>query len=161
MKRIDVAIAIVLRESKVLIARRKAGQPLAGYWEFPGGKCHRKESLEVCLARELWEEVEIVAKPVLSFSSITFNYPHESVCLHPFLCIHQSGEPKAIGCQEVRWIDPAQLREYRFPEANGPLIDQLVLALPPNSWSGGKDGGVGISELISPGGGLRLPIRGD
>jgi 8-oxo-dGTP diphosphatase len=125
MKRIDVAIAIVLRESKLLIARRKADGPLAGYWEFPGGKRHRNETLEACLARELWEELDIRAKPVLSFSPITHDYPHGSVCLHPFLCMHQAGEPRPLGCEETRWIDPIQLRQYQFPEANAPLIDQL------------------------------------
>ena len=135
MKRIDVAIAIVLRESKLLIARRKAGGPLGGYWEFPGGKRHRNETLQACLARELWEELAIRAKPVLSFTSITHSYSHELVCLHPFLCIHQSGEPRAIGCEEARWIDPSQLRQYQFPPANAQLIDQLIQALPPNSWN--------------------------
>ena len=128
-------IAVVLRDSKLLVARRKPDDPLGGYWEFPGGKRHRKETLDACLARELWEELAIRAKPVLSFSPITHNYPHGLVCLHPFLCIHQSGEPQAIGCEEIRWIHAPQLRKYQFPEANAPLLEQLIQALPPNSWN--------------------------
>jgi mutator protein MutT len=149
MKRIDVAIAIVLRESKLLIARRKADGPLGGYWEFPGGKRHRNETLEACLGRELWEELAIRAKPVLSFSPITHSYPHGLVCLHPFLCIHQSGEPRTIGCEETKWIDPPQLRQYQFPEANGPLIDQLIQALPPHSWGASVGSASGRERLPS------------
>jgi mutator protein MutT len=149
MKRFDVAIAVVLRESKLLIARRKAGGPLGGYWEFPGGKRHRNETLQACLARELWEELAIRAMPVLSFSSITHNYSHELVCLHPFLCIHQSGEPRAIGCEEARWIDPSQLGQYQFPEANAPLIEQLMQALPPNSWNRETNAAVKTFERLA------------
>jgi mutator protein MutT len=134
MKRTDVAIAIVLRDSKLLIARRKMEGPLGGYWEFPGGKRRRDETVETCLMRELWEELAIRAKPVLSFSPITHSYPNGAVCVYPFLCIHQEGEPRAIGCDEVRWVEPAQLRQFQFPEANASLIEQLILALPPNSW---------------------------
>ena len=35
---IEVAAGIILRDNKVLLAKRKEGKSLAGYWEFPGGK---------------------------------------------------------------------------------------------------------------------------
>src|SRR5258708_6068727 len=123
MNPIDVAIAIVLRDSKLLITRRKPERPLAGYWEFPGGKREGAETIEDCLARELREELAIRATPVLSFSPINHTYPHAQVCLHPFLCIYQSGEPRAIDSDEVKWISPDQLRQFKFPEANGSLLD--------------------------------------
>jgi len=35
---IEVAAGLIHRDGRYLIARRKAGVHLAGYWEFPGGK---------------------------------------------------------------------------------------------------------------------------
>jgi len=133
MKRVDVAIAIVLRGTRILITRRRDDGPLAGYWEFPGGKCEPHETIEQCLARELWEELAIRARPVMSFAPIHHNYPHTDVCLHPYLCLHEAGEPQLLACDDARWIDPPQLRHYQFPEANGRLIDQVIEALPPNT----------------------------
>jgi len=130
MKRVDVAIAAVLRGSQLLIAMRKSTGPLGGYWEFPGGKCEPGESLENCLARELWEELAIRAKPVMSLPPIMHDYPHAQVCLHPYICLLEAGEPQPHQSQMVRWVDPVQLRQYRFPEANAQLIEQLIEALP-------------------------------
>ncbi len=131
MNRVDVAIAIILRGSKLLITRRNPGGPFGGLWEFPGGKCEPTETIEQCLARELWEELAIRARPVMSFRPILHSYPHLEVCLHPYLCLHEAGEPQLIECQDAKWIDPPQLRQYQFPEANIKLIDQIIDALPP------------------------------
>jgi mutator protein MutT len=141
MKRVDVAIAIVLRGTRILITRRRDDGPFAGYWEFPGGKCEPHETIEQCLARELWEELAIRARPVMSFAPIHHSYPHTDVCLHPFLCLHEAGEPQLVECQDARWIDPPQLRHYQFPEANARLIDQILEALPPS-----RNGGSSVAS---------------
>ena len=51
MKVIQVAAGLILHEGRYLIARRKPGIHLAGFWEFPGGKRETGESLEECLRR--------------------------------------------------------------------------------------------------------------
>jgi mutator protein MutT len=130
MKRVDVAIAIVLRGSQVLIARRKSTGPFAGLWEFPGGKREPGETITECLHRELWEELTIHAKPIVSLPPIAHDYPQFHVRLHPYLCLYETGEPQLMECEEVRWVEPSDLRQYRFPEANTGLIDELLKALP-------------------------------
>jgi len=55
-RRVEVAVAVIERDGQFLIAQRPAGVPLAGYWEFPGGKIEAGESLEAAAARECWEE---------------------------------------------------------------------------------------------------------
>ena len=55
MRRI-IAAAIV-KENKVLIAKRKYGT-LAGYWEFPGGKIEAGETPQEALKREIMEELD-------------------------------------------------------------------------------------------------------
>jgi mutator protein MutT len=130
MKHLDVAVAIVFHDSKVLIARRKPGGVLGGYWEFPGGKCEPGETLQECVRRELLEELAMRVRPVVSFAPIQYQYPDRNVALHPFLCIHDSGDPQLLECDEIRWVEPPQLRHFNFPPANQVLIEQVIAAFP-------------------------------
>src|SRR5438445_7640587 len=54
------ACALVDTDGRVLIAQRPAGRPMAGLWEFPGGKVEAHERPEESLIRELKEELGIV-----------------------------------------------------------------------------------------------------
>ena len=130
MKHLDVAVAIVFRDSKVLITRRKPGAVLGGCWEFPGGKQEPGESLEDCVRRELLDELAMRVQPVMSFTPIMHQYPDRQVTLHAFLCTHESGEPQLLACDELNWVAPAELRNFEFPEANQRLIEELINALP-------------------------------
>ena len=53
----QVTAAIIIRDGKVLLTRRKQGESLAGFWEFPGGKIEKGETPQECLERELKEEL--------------------------------------------------------------------------------------------------------
>ena len=57
---IQIVLGIVLRDGRVLVARRPADVHLGGLWEFPGGRLESGESPRQALARELQEEVGIV-----------------------------------------------------------------------------------------------------
>jgi len=129
MERIDVAIGILTRAQRVLICRRKAKGAFGGYWEFPGGKCEPGESPSQCVVRELREELTIEARPTQALETFQHDYPHLHVRLHPFLCELTRGEPHPIECVQIEWVDPARLINYRFPEANEPLIRSLTLML--------------------------------
>jgi mutator protein MutT len=126
MTRIDAAIAIVTRGQKILVCQRKDDDTLGGFWEFPGGKCEAGETLEQCLARELREEVNIAATPIARLTTIEHDYPHALIRLHPFVCRHNDGEPQLLECQAACWIDPAELRDRRFPPANETLIEEVI-----------------------------------
>ncbi len=54
-----VTCAVILRQGRVLLARRAAGQKHAGCWEFPGGKVEKGETDAQCLEREIWEELGV------------------------------------------------------------------------------------------------------
>jgi mutator protein MutT len=131
MKRIDVAIGIVCHQNNVLICLRRESDRLGGYWEFPGGKADANEAIEACLKRELLEEVDISIEVVAALPTIEHDYPDIQVRLHPFLCAHIAGDPKALACDEVRWVQPAELRDYHFPPANKDLIESLIEKLTP------------------------------
>jgi mutator protein MutT len=132
---VDVAIGIVVRYGHVLICRRRPTGHLAGFWEFPGGKLEPDESPADCLARELAEEVAITAAIIRVLPVIEHDYPEVSVRLHPFLCRHATGEPRPLACDEVRWVEPRHLPNFRFPDANAELIDWVIntLSAAPNS----------------------------
>jgi len=126
MKRIDVAIAVVVRAGRILICQRKPSDTFGGFWEFPGGKCEGGESPEACLVRELREELDITPGATEKLAPISHDYPHVCLTLHPFLCTDFAGEPKLIECQRLQWVEPAKLRDFRFPPANAALLEQLA-----------------------------------
>ena len=47
------ACALVDADGRVLLAQRPEGKPMAGLWEFPGGKVEAGETPEQTLIREL------------------------------------------------------------------------------------------------------------
>ena len=124
--RTDVVIGIVTRGGKVLICQRPDDKSFGGYWEFPGGKREPGETLEQCLRRELREELAIGVTPVHALSPVDHDYPRGRIRLHPHVCTHDDGEPQLLACQRVLWVEPDDLKRYRFPPANDRLIEETV-----------------------------------
>ncbi len=125
MQVIEVAAGLIKRDSRYLIARRKAGIHLAGFWEFPGGKREAGESLADCLRRELLEELRIrIDSPVL-YQIVRHEYSDKVVELHFFQCVIEQGEPVPLGCDEIRWVFPEELTQFTFPPADYAVIQSL------------------------------------
>jgi mutator protein MutT len=122
MKVIEVAAGLIHQEGRYLIARRKPGVHLAGYWEFPGGKREAGESLEECLRRELFEELSIRVDVPVPYQTIRHEYPERTVELHFFHCRIEEGQATNLDCAEIRWVLPEELQHYSFPPA-----DQIIL----------------------------------
>jgi hypothetical protein len=53
------------------------------------------------------------------------HYSARSVCLHFFSCSIVEGEPRALGVADLRWVSPAELHQFEFPEADKELIALL------------------------------------
>ncbi len=121
----DVSAGVIWKKGRVLIARRPLNGLLGGLWEFPGGKKEPGESMEVCLQREIQEELGIqiaVRKPLFT---IPHTYSHFRITLHVYHCDFLSGNPKALGCMDFKWVHPSALSRYAFPAANHPIIEAL------------------------------------
>ncbi|MDX6750352.1 (deoxy)nucleoside triphosphate pyrophosphohydrolase [Geminicoccaceae bacterium 1502E] len=121
------ACALVDPDGRVLVARRPEGKPLAGLWEFPGGKMAAGEGPEACLVRELAEELGITVDPAclapLTFASHAYESFHLLMPL--YVCRVWQGEPRPLEGQALRWMRPRALRDLEMPPADLPLISFL------------------------------------
>ncbi len=119
-----IAIAVLQHEDRFLIGRRPDGVPLAGLWEFPGGKIEAGESPEQAVVRECIEETGIRVRVVGHFADHVHEYAHGRVHLHFLEC-----EPIDLSQHShspYRWVERAALSDYQFPEANKIVLDRLL-----------------------------------
>jgi 8-oxo-dGTP diphosphatase len=123
---IRVGIGLIGRGGRYLIRRRPEGSAMAGYWEFPGGKCEPGESPEAATARECLEEVGVAVVVGGLVHQVIHQYPHGLVELNYFQCATRkvNAEPEA-GSGFV-WTLATDLPDFRFPEANGVVIAVLA-----------------------------------
>ncbi len=125
------ACALVDPDARVLIAQRPTGKPMAGLWEFPGGKIETGERPEQTLIRELKEELGIVVDAAclapLTFASHA--YPDFHLLMPLYICRRWEGTVRALEGQKVTWVRPNRLRDYPMPPADEPLISHLMLLL--------------------------------
>ena len=122
------ACALVDADRRVLIARRPPGKPLAGLWEFPGGKVEPGETPEDTVIRELHEELGVtIDKPCLApltFASHSYETFHLLMPL--FVCRRWRNVPVAREGQETAWVRANRLRSFPMPPADEPLISHLA-----------------------------------
>jgi len=126
-KRIEVAMALVVRERRLLVTQRKAEAHLGGMWELPGGKLGPGESVEACVEREVREETGIVIRARRRLPTIEWDYPERRVALHPVECDWISGEGALLEVAGLCWATRAELQARQFRPANKQLIDELCL----------------------------------
>jgi A/G-specific adenine glycosylase len=130
-KRIGVAV-VINDQNQILIDRRPPEGLLGGLWECPGGKIEANETVEDCIKREILEEIGIEITVGKSLITIDHAYTHFRVTLYVHLCQYVSGTPRAIECEEVRWVTLEAIDSFPFPKANTQIIAALK-ALPINS----------------------------
>ncbi len=122
-----VAVALVDRDGRVLLAQRPEGKAMAGLWEFPGGKVDQGEQPEQALIRELKEELGINTETSclapLSFASHSYEDFHLLMPL--WVCRKWDGIAQPREGQVLKWVKPAALRDYPMPAADLPLIPVL------------------------------------
>jgi 8-oxo-dGTP diphosphatase len=120
---IVAAAALLNGEGAVLIAKRPKGRPLAGLWEFPGGKVEAGEEPEEALIRELNEElgIEIAKGDLVPLTFASHAYSDFHLLMPVYLCRRWQGDVTATERQELLWVRPDQLGLYDMPPADEPL----------------------------------------
>jgi 8-oxo-dGTP diphosphatase len=119
-----IAVAIVHQADQVLIGRRASDVPLAGFWEFPGGKVLADETPEEAAVRECCEETGLDVRIEQKCLTVTHSYSHGLVELHFFIAVPTN--PHQTPMAPFRWVPMADLPGYTFPPANATVIARLM-----------------------------------
>ena len=121
----QVAAAIAFHSGKVLVTRRAAGQKLAGFWEFPGGKLEDGEDVQRCIVRELEEELGVTSTAGEIFTVSEYNYPGGAISLIAIEVSLHSCDFSLTVHDEYAWIAPEKLSELNLAPADIPIANQI------------------------------------
>ena len=121
----EIAVGVVHRQGKVLIALRPADGLLGNLWEFPGGKRKTDETLAQCCRREIKEETDLNVEVTETFAIVPHAYTHFRITLHAFHCRYTGGRAQPRTSQAIRWVTLDELDDYAFPKANKQIIAAL------------------------------------
>lgn len=122
-----VACALLDADGRILLTRRPEGKPMAGLWEFPGGKIEPGETPEQAAIRELREElsVEPCERCLHPFAFVSHPYDDFHIVMPLFVCRTWDGFPHPNEGQELAWVRKEKLRSYPMPAADLPLAAEL------------------------------------
>jgi A/G-specific adenine glycosylase len=120
-----VTAAVIRADGVVLLARRPAGGLLGGLWEFPGGKVDQDETLPECLRREIAEELGVSVSVGREVGVYRHAYTHFRVTLHAFCCDLESGEPRPLQVDEIRWVALPDLNAYPMGKIDRQIAKDL------------------------------------
>lgn len=123
-----VAAALINEKREILVQKRPEGKPMAGLWEFPGGKLEPGETPEQALSRELQEELNIEVSESdlepMSFASEPLGT--KSLLLLLYKCKHWKGRVESQELAELQWVSLQKLQDLEMPPADGPLVDRML-----------------------------------
>lgn len=123
---IPVTAAVIEKEGMVLIARKPF--PFKNpYWEFPGGKAEEGETLEECLKREIREELGIEIKVGECLCAEKHIVDHsKAITLYAFRAEYVNGDVFLSDHEEIRWVKPENLLQYKFPRPDLHIVRKLM-----------------------------------
>jgi len=120
-----VLAAVLEKNGRWLIAKRKKEDRFGGLWEFPGGKLERGETPEECLARELYEELGIRARVGRYLGSVRYSSPNFAIELIAYRVSHLTGSFRLQDHEEVRWVSPGEVGRFDLTEPDKLLLEKL------------------------------------
>jgi 8-oxo-dGTP diphosphatase len=122
-----VAVGIIIQERKVLLCQRRRSSRYGLKWEFPGGKLEEGETPEICLHRELLEELGIQA------SIGTLYYSHRALYADSgdyFVLYYRvtsfSGAIRNNVFESWRWVEVGELAQFDILEGNAAVVARLM-----------------------------------
>jgi len=122
-----IAVAVVESDGHTLVGVRPDGGDLAGYHEFPGGKCESDETPRACAVRECREETGLVVVPREHLVTTTHDYEHARVEIHFWRCVLSPDLPDRAAARDgFQWVPLSELNSLKFPEANNEVLRLLA-----------------------------------
>jgi 8-oxo-dGTP diphosphatase len=122
-----VAAALTNQAGEILLQKRPEGRPMAGLWEFPGGKVESDESPQSALVRELKEElgIDVLIENLVPLTFASEPLGHQNLLLLLYRCAEWQGNPQPLDSPELRWLHPAEMDALPMPPADVPLVRAL------------------------------------
>ena len=124
MKSIEV-VCIAMKDGKVFMARRRPEKSYGGQWELPGGKVEPGEAPQIALARELSEELEVVAQVGAFVATGVDHQPDQCIVLHGYLMEMASQPLASLDHDQMDWFAADELGSIPIPPADLPILKAL------------------------------------
>lgn len=124
-KQIEVVGAVLVKDGKILAAKRGESKSLPGLWEFPGGKVEPGESPIDALHRELEEELKIDVSVKHRLTTTNYTYDFGVVSLTTFYVELIGGDPVLTEHSEIRWLALSELFDVEWAPADIPAVELL------------------------------------
>ena len=121
-----VVCGIVRKNSGIIICRRKK-KPYESFWEFPGGKLEKGETVRQCLNRELDEELDIRVSIDRFFTVVSHNYDGVNIHLFCYLCSYLRGTIRLTEHQSFAVIRYRELLRFKLLAGNVKITKKLKL----------------------------------
>lgn len=125
-----VVVDDLRQPTRFLAAQRAYPAQLRGQWEFPGGKVELGESPQAALARELREELNIVANIGMEVMS---DIPLSAWPLKPGLEMRvwlvSTDRPEispGTSHMQVKWVTPVQALDLNWLAPDLPIVRQII-----------------------------------
>ena len=123
---LPVVAAVIYQDQNLLLARRKPGKSMGGYWEFPGGKIEAGETAESALARELEEEFSIQVSVGSHIATHRHDYEHIKIELIAHETKIESGEFELCDHDAIVWVTPEEAAGYKLAPADIPILEHIL-----------------------------------
>ncbi len=121
---IRVTCAIIQKSDHILIACRSDQR--VKRWEFPGGKTEPGEADELCVVREIKEELSLKVEIIEKLPVFNHRYPDKTIDLVPFICRYKNGKIKLKDHLDAKWIKKEALKCFDLMEADRSIADYYM-----------------------------------
>lgn len=123
---IRVVGAVFHDGERFLACRKKPGKPLEGHWEFPGGKIELGETPEQALAREIREELNLIAEVGQKVTTTTYEYDFATIELTTFYCTLVDGELRLTDHDDTKWVTSTEAAHLTWAPADIPAVEAIA-----------------------------------